>query len=54
MFRRGLLLWLVLIMIGAVVWHAQPSEFQNIGLNLFLGMAVAFVTYGRCKLEPLA
>lgn len=45
---------LVLIMIGAVVWHAQRSEFQNIGLNLFLGVAVAFVAYGRWKLEPLA
>jgi uncharacterized membrane protein len=44
---------LVLVMIGAFVWHAQRGEFQNVGLNLVLGAASAFIAYGRWKLQPL-
>ncbi len=45
---------LVLLMIGAIVWHLQRSEFQNIQLNLVLVAAAAFIAYGRWKLQPLA
>ena len=44
---------LVLLMIGAIVWHLQRGEFQNIGLNLLLAAASAFIAYGRSKLHPL-
>ena len=44
---------LVLLMIGAIVWHLQRGEFQNIGLNLVLVVAAAFIAYGRWKLRPL-
>lgn len=44
---------LVLLMIGAIVWHLQRGEFQNIGLNLLLVAASAFIAYGRSKLHPL-
>ncbi len=43
---------LALVMIGAIRWHLQRGEFQNIGLNLVLGAAAAFIAYGRWKLHP--
>jgi uncharacterized membrane protein YphA (DoxX/SURF4 family) len=45
---------LVLVMIGAMWWHAQRGEFQNIVLNLVLAAGAAFIAYGRWKLKPLA
>ena len=44
---------LSLLMIGAIVWHTQRGEFQNIGLNFVLGFVAAFIAYGRWKLHPL-
>ena len=43
---------LVLVMIGAMWWHAQRGEFQNIVLNLVLAAGAAFIAYGRWKLHP--
>ncbi len=47
-------LGLVLVMAGAVVWHATRSgEVQNIFMNIiFMGLA-GFVAYGRWRLIPL-
>ena len=45
---------LVMVMVGAIIWHAQRSELQNIGLNLVLLLITAFIAYGRWKLRPLA
>ena len=45
---------LALVMIGAIVWHTQRGEFQNIGMNLILGILAAFIAYGRWKLHPLS
>ncbi|MCK4726159.1 MAG: DoxX family protein, partial [Anaerolineales bacterium] len=47
-------LWLTLVMIGAVIYHAGRGESQNIGFNLVLAALLAFVAYGRWKLKPLA
>jgi hypothetical protein len=43
---------LTLLMVGAIVWHIQRGEFQNIVFNLILGFIAAFVAYGRWKLCP--
>jgi uncharacterized membrane protein len=44
---------LVLVMVGAMVYHVTRGEFTNIGMNLILGLLLAFVAYGRWKLSPL-
>ena len=44
---------LLLVMIGAIIWHAQRGEMQNIGLNMVLLLVAAFIAYGRWKLRPL-
>ena len=44
---------LILVMVGAMVWHAQREEFPNIVLNVILVVIAAFVAYGRWRLRPL-
>ncbi len=44
---------LVLVMIGAIVWHAGRSETQQIGQNVVFALLLGFIAYGRWKLEPL-
>ena len=44
---------LVLVMIGAIVFHATRSESASIVNNVFLAAVVAFIGYGRWKLEPI-
>jgi uncharacterized membrane protein YphA (DoxX/SURF4 family) len=44
---------LVLVMIGATVFHITRGEFSNIILNLVLAALAGFVAYGRWKLRPL-
>jgi uncharacterized membrane protein len=46
-------LGLTLVMLGAVVYHLQRGEMQNIVTNLILAALLAFVAYGRWKLLPL-
>lgn len=47
-------LGLVIVMAGAVVWHATRSgEFANIFMNIVLAGLAGFVAYGRWKLSPL-
>ena len=43
---------LVLVMIGAMIYHVTRGEFTNIGMNLLLALLLAFVAYGRTKLSP--
>jgi uncharacterized membrane protein YphA (DoxX/SURF4 family) len=45
---------LVLTMLGALTWHLQRGEPQNMGFNIFLAILVGFVAYGRWKLAPIA
>lgn len=45
---------LILVMIGAMVWHAQRGELANIFLNLILAVLAGLVAYGRWRLEPLS
>jgi uncharacterized membrane protein len=44
---------LVLVMIGAAVFHITRGEAPNIVQNIILGGLAAFVAYGRWKLRPL-
>ncbi|MBT7188639.1 MAG: DoxX family protein [Anaerolineae bacterium] len=46
-------LGLVLVMLGALVWHLQRGETQNIMFNIVLALIVGFIAYGRWKLSPL-
>ena len=44
---------LVLVMIGAMVYHISRGETGNIVTNLVLLLLLAFVAYGRMRLRPL-
>ncbi|NTW44110.1 MAG: DoxX family protein [Anaerolineaceae bacterium] len=46
-------LGLVLLMIGAAVWHLSRNEPANIGMNLVLAVLSGFVAYARWKIRPL-
>jgi uncharacterized membrane protein len=46
-------LGLVLVMAGAVVYHATRSEGQSIVTNVIIGAIMGFIAYGRWKLEPI-
>ena len=38
---------LVLLMIGAIVFHLRRREYPNIGLNIVLGVLAAVIAWGR-------
>lgn len=38
---------LVVLMVGAIVFHYPRREFPNIGLNAVLGVLTAFIAWGR-------
>jgi hypothetical protein len=38
---------LVLLMLGAIVFHIRRREYPNIGLNAVLGVLAAIVAWGR-------
>lgn len=44
---------LVIIMVGAVVYHAGRGEGQNIVFNLVLAALLAFVAWVRWRGHPL-
>jgi uncharacterized membrane protein YphA (DoxX/SURF4 family) len=44
---------LVIVMIGAVIFHIARREYPNIVLNLVLLVLAAFVAYGRFVIQPL-
>jgi uncharacterized membrane protein len=45
---------LVLVMLGALTWHLQRGEPQNMFFNVFLALLAGFVAYGRWKLAPIS
>lgn len=47
-------LGLVLVMLGAIIWHLQRGEIVNIFINIVMASLVGFIAYGRWKLSPLA
>lgn len=44
---------LVIVMIGAGIWHTTRSEGTQIAQNVIIGALLAFVAYGRWKLSPI-
>lgn len=44
---------LVLVMAGAVIYHAGRGEGASLGQNILIGALLAFVAYGRWKLYPI-
>ena len=44
---------LVVVMLGAMVFHLGRGELPNIVLNLILAALAGFIAYGRWKLVPL-
>ena len=46
-------LGLVVVMIGAVVWHATRGEAVSIINNLVMAALAGFVAYSRWRLHPL-
>ena len=47
-------LGLVIVMVGAMIWHFPREEYMSIGMNVFLAVLAGFVAYGRWRLVPLA
>lgn len=46
-------LGLMVVMAGAVIWHAGRGETQSIVTNVFLLLVMVYVAYGRSRLAPL-
>jgi len=44
---------LVLVMIGAVVFHIDRGEGASVGTNVIIGAVLAFIAYGRWKVAPI-
>ena len=44
---------LVVLMLGAIVFHFPRREFSNIGLNVVLMLLAGFIAYGRSVLAPI-
>ena len=44
---------LALVMAGALTWHLQRGEPQNMFLNVILAVIAASIAYGRWKLVPI-
>jgi uncharacterized membrane protein len=45
---------LLLVMVGAVVYHVDRGESQSVVTNVFIGAVLAFIAYGRSRLAPIA
>lgn len=44
---------LLLVMVGAVVFHIDRGEGASVVTNVFIGAVMAFIAYGRWKLVPI-
>ncbi|MGD2049774.1 MAG: DoxX family protein [Chloroflexota bacterium] len=46
-------LGLILVMLGAAIFHITRGEFTNIVQNIFLAALLAIVAYGRWRWRPI-
>ncbi len=44
---------LVIVMLGAAVWHISRGEPVSVVQNIIIAAILAYVAYGRWKLEPI-
>lgn len=44
---------LIVIMVGAVVWHVGRGEMLNVGVNVVNAIVLAYIAYGRWRLVPI-
>jgi uncharacterized membrane protein YphA (DoxX/SURF4 family) len=44
---------LVIVMLGAVVFHVGRDEMTNVATNVVVATFMAFVAYGRLRLSPI-
>ena len=44
---------LIIVMLGALIFHIRRKEYPNIGMNLVLLVLAVFVAYGRFGVIPL-
>lgn len=44
---------LIIVMAGAIVWHASRGELPNIATNVFLILVLSYIAYGRSRLAPI-
>lgn len=44
---------LIILMIGAMVWHLGREEYPNIAINASNALLLAYVAYGRWRLAPI-
>ncbi len=55
--RPQLTVWaavgLMVVMLGAIIWHINREEFANIGINIVNLLVMAYIAYGRSRLAPL-
>lgn len=47
-------LGLLIVMAGAVIWHVDRGELQNVAINIFNVVVLAYIAYGRWRLVPIA
>lgn len=56
--RPHLVVWaalgLVVVMVGALVWHVGRGELASAGVNVLNAALLAFIAYGRWRIAPLA
>jgi hypothetical protein len=45
--RRCVPAGLVVLMLGAIVFHIQRREYPNVGFNAVLGLLAAVIAWGR-------
>ena len=46
-------LGLLLVMVGAIIYHASRGEGESIATNVVIAAVMAFIAYGRWRLEPI-
>jgi putative oxidoreductase len=43
---------LILVMVGAIIYHLARGEFSNIAMNIIVILILGFIAYGRWKIVP--
>lgn len=44
---------LIIVMLGAFVWHVGRGELVNVGINILNAVVLGYIAYGRWRLAPI-